>query len=82
MHDAEMASLLATDPETFESKTASVHQKYIEDTINDARAEAQIVVWPEVVGIGDEKATAALLARGKEVALQEGIYLVLPIYTV
>ena len=82
MLDAEMASLLATDPGTFERKTAGVHQKYIVDTIHEARAGAQIVVWPEVAGIGDEKATAALLARGKEVARQEGIYLVLPIYTV
>jgi len=82
MRDAEMASLLATDPATFERKTTGVHQKYIEDTIHEARAGAQIVVWPEVAGLGDEEATAALLARGKEVARQEGIYLVLPTYTV
>jgi apolipoprotein N-acyltransferase len=82
MHDAELASLLATETATFESKTIAVHQKYIEDTIHEARAGAQIVAWPEVAGIGDEEATAALLARGKEVAAQEGIYLVLPIYTV
>jgi apolipoprotein N-acyltransferase len=82
MHDADMASLLATDPEAFESKTTMVHQKYIEDTIHEARSGAQIVVWPEVAGIGDEESTTALLRRGKEVARQEGIYLVLPIYTV
>ena len=82
MHDSELSTLLMTDPETFESKTIAVHQKYIDDTIRNARAGAQIVAWPEVAGIGDEKATATLLARGKEVTRQEGIYLVLPIYTV
>jgi len=78
----ELPPLLATDPETFERITTGMHQKYIEDTIQEARAGAQIVVWPEVAGLADEKGTAALLARGKEVARQEGIYLVLPTFTV
>lgn len=79
---AELPPLLATDPETFERITTGMHQKYIKDTIQEARAGAQIVVWPEVAGLADEKGTAALLARGKEVARQEGIYLVMPLYTV
>jgi apolipoprotein N-acyltransferase len=82
LSDAEMASLLASDPATFKIKTEQVLQKYIEDTIREARTGAQIVAWPEVAGIGDEQATTALVARGKEVAQQEGIYLVLPIYTI
>jgi apolipoprotein N-acyltransferase len=82
MKEVKLASFLATDPAAFVQKTTAVHKKYIDDTIREAEAGAQVIVWPEVAGIGDEESTTALLARGKEVARQEGIYLVLPIYTV
>jgi apolipoprotein N-acyltransferase len=39
------------------------------------------VLWPEGAGIGFEEDEAALIARGKELAAQEGIYLAMPLLT-
>lgn len=64
------------------SLTADIHDRYFEGTIREARAGAQIVVWPEAAGIVDERDEAALIARGQDVARQEGIYLAMPLVTI
>lgn len=78
----ELLPLLETDRDAFHRITADLHALYIEGTIREARAGAQIVVWSEVAGFGDEEDTTALVARGQEVARGEGIYLAMALYTV
>jgi predicted amidohydrolase len=48
---------------------------YFEETIRQARAGAQIVVWPEHAAPVAKEDEPALVARAQEVARQEGIYL-------
>jgi apolipoprotein N-acyltransferase len=86
-----VASLTAVDPEdlhawvdnreAFRRKTGDARDRYFEQTIREARAGAQIVLWPEGAGIGFEEDEDALIARGKEVAAQEAIYLAMPLLT-
>jgi apolipoprotein N-acyltransferase len=68
--------------EAFRRMTADIQDRYFEGTIREARAGAKIVLWPEGAGVGLEEDEAALIAHGKEVAAQEGIYLAMPLFTV
>lgn len=57
------------------------HQdRYFRDTIREARAGARIVLWPEMAIPVAKENEAALLARGKQVAAEEGIYLAMSYY--
>jgi len=78
----ELMPLLKKDREAFRQKTTDIHQRYFEVTIREARAGAKIVVWSEVAGIGVEEDEAALIARGQDVARQEGVYLAMPLFTI
>jgi apolipoprotein N-acyltransferase len=71
-----VASLTATDSQ------ADIQDRYFEGTIREARAGAQIVVWPEGAGAVEQGDEAALIGRGKQVAAQEGIYLAMPLVTI
>ena len=70
------------DPGRFRQETSDLHDLYFNQTIREARAGAQIVLWPEGAGVGPEGDEAALIARGRQVAAQEGIYLAMPLFTV
>ena len=70
------------DREAFRRKTGDARDRYFEQTIREARAGAQIVLWPEGAGMGFVEDEDALIARGKEVAAQEGIYLAIPLTTI
>jgi len=70
------------DPGRFRQETSDLHDRYFDQTIREARAGAQIVLWPEGAGVGPEEDEAALIARGRQVAAQEGIYLAMPLFTV
>ena len=72
---------LPDNREAFRRKTGDIRDRYFEQTIREARAGAQIVLWPEGAGYGFEEDEAELIARGKEVAAQEGIYLAMPLVT-
>jgi apolipoprotein N-acyltransferase len=78
----ELMPLLQDDRDAFRQMTADIHERYFEGTIREARAGAQIVLWPEGAAIGAEEDEAALLARGQEVARQEDIYLAMPLFTI
>jgi apolipoprotein N-acyltransferase len=73
---------LENDREGFRRWTSQVRDRYLEGTIREARAGAQIVLWPEGAGAGLAEDEAALIAQGKEVAAQEGIYLAIPLFTI
>ena len=72
----------ADGKEALRRLTSDVRDRYMEQTIREARAGAKIVLWPEGAGLGFEEDEAALIARGKEVAAQEGIYLAMPLFTI
>jgi apolipoprotein N-acyltransferase len=55
--------------------SAEIQDLYFEGTVREARAGAQLVLWPEnAVWLASED-EAALIARGQQIAQQEGIYL-------
>lgn len=82
---AEQGELFGTmnaDWEAFRQMAAARHDPYFEGTVREARAGAQIVLWPEGAIPGASEDEAALIARGQEVAAQEGIYLAMSLFTV
>lgn len=78
---AELMPLLKSDRAVFGQKTRDIHARYLAQTVQEARAGAKIILWAEVAGICLEEDEPALLARGKEIAQQEGIYLAIPFFT-
>ncbi len=59
----------------------SLRDAYFDETVREAAAGAQVVLWPEGAGIGDASDDASLLTRAQEVARQHGIYLAVPFFT-
>jgi apolipoprotein N-acyltransferase len=74
--------LTIDDKDVFRQQMDKERDRYFEQTIREARAGAKIVLWPEEASVGFEEDEAALIARGREVAAQEGIYLAMPQYTI
>lgn len=67
------------DWESFRQMSAEREDLYFADTIREARAGAQIILWPEMAIMAASEDEADLIARGREVAREEGIYLAMPI---
>jgi apolipoprotein N-acyltransferase len=69
--------------ETAEAQQAihSLREAYFDATAREARAGAQVVIWPEAAGIGSEVDDAALIDKAKDVAQEYGIYLTVPLGT-
>jgi apolipoprotein N-acyltransferase len=72
----------AGDREAFRRWASDLRERYFEQTIREARAGAEIVLWPEGASAGFEEDERALISRGGEVAAQEGIYLAMPLVTI
>jgi apolipoprotein N-acyltransferase len=67
--------------EAYRQLSAETQELYFEGTIREARAGAQLVLWPEnAVWLASED-EAALIARGQQIAQQEGIYLAMGVGT-
>jgi apolipoprotein N-acyltransferase len=73
----EVGPLIGTNPAAVKAKAAPIYDRYVNATIREARAGAQMVVWPELAAYGYKEDLDALLARVKDVARQEGIYVAL-----
>jgi apolipoprotein N-acyltransferase len=71
----EMMQALNNDREAFRKIATARYPLYFEETIRQARAGAQIVVWPEHAAPVAKEDEPALIARAQQVAQQEGIYL-------
>lgn len=71
----EMMQALNTDREAFRQMVKERYPLYFEATVREARAGAQIVVWPEHAAPVAKEDEPALLVQAQEVAKQEGIYL-------
>jgi apolipoprotein N-acyltransferase len=73
--DTELWPLSQADPEAFRAQMLPVYERYLQATVREAQAGAQIVVWPELAVEGLREDVAAVLARAQDIARQEGIYL-------
>jgi len=67
--------LSKTDPQAFRTMMTPVYERYLQATVREAQAGAQIVVWPEVAIEGYQEDLNAVLARAQDIARQEGLYL-------
>ncbi len=73
--ETELFPLSQSDPQAFRAQMTPVYERYLEATLREAQAGAQIVVWPEVAVEGFKEDLDAVLARAQDIARQEGIYL-------
>jgi apolipoprotein N-acyltransferase len=71
-----------TDWDAFRQMATDRYERYLEGTIREAQAGAQIVLWPEMAAMVAAEDEATLITRGQEVARQEGIYLAMSMGTV
>lgn len=62
--------------------TETDNEAYLERSEREARAGAQVVVWPEAGAVVAEEDEAVFIARGREIARQEEIYLAMAMGTV
>lgn len=63
-------------------KTAEYQNRYFEGTVREARAGAQIVLWPEMAVMVAKEDEPAFIARAQQIAREESIYLAMAIGTV
>ena len=71
----ELFHALNEDRAAFREMAAARYPLYFDETIQEARSGAKIVVWPEHAAPVAKEDEPALIARAQEVAQQEGIYL-------
>jgi len=70
----------ATDIEGFRRWSQEMNDALIAGTIREAQRGAQIVLWSEGASGGVEEDTNALIARAREVAQKESIYIALGLW--
>ena len=73
-----------SDPAAIQQEVLAHWEAYYDETVREAKAGAQVIVWPEVSGAVDAEwgvDVASLVVRAQEVARQYGIYLAVPLYT-
>ncbi len=70
-----IAPLIATDPAAVKASYMPSNDRYLSATIREARAGAQIVVWPELAAVGYQEDLDVLLEQARGIASQEGINL-------
>jgi apolipoprotein N-acyltransferase len=70
-----------SDPEEIEPVYQSHLDAYFNQTVLEAQAGAQLVIWPELsAAVIGPQGESALVARAQEIARQYGIYLTLPLF--
>lgn len=80
-NQAELMQAVNEDWDAFRAMAAERYERYFDETIREAQAGAQIVLWPEFAAPVAAEDEAALIARGQEVAQKEGIYLAMSMGT-
>ncbi|MCX6070665.1 MAG: hypothetical protein NTU91_07375, partial [Chloroflexi bacterium] len=73
--DTDLWPRAESDPEAFRALMTPVCERYLEATVREAQAGAQIVVWPELAVQGFKEDVEAVVVRAQDIARQEGIYL-------
>jgi apolipoprotein N-acyltransferase len=69
------------DWQAYRQLSAQLQDLYLQGTVREARAGAQIVHWPEMAVNLSKEDEADFLARARQVAIDEGIYLLMPYAT-
>ena len=72
MHEAQKG-----DRQTYRQLSAETQELYLEGTLREAKAGAQIVHWPEMAIFLPEEDEANFIGRVQQVASDEGIYVVM-----
>ena len=75
-----MMRLYNTDQVAFRERTRAQHTAYLRRTAEAAGSGAQIVLWPELAGLGVEEDVATLVAEGQAVADAHDLYLAMPLF--
>jgi apolipoprotein N-acyltransferase len=78
---SEVQEAARNDRAKFRQISAEHQDRYFRDSLREAGAGAKIVLWPEMAIPVAKEDEAALIARGQQVATQEGIYLAMSYYT-
>ena len=73
--ETELFPLSQSDPQAFVTQMTPVYERYLEATVREAQAGAQIVVWPEVAAEGFKEDLDEVVARAQDIARREGVYL-------
>lgn len=65
------------DWQTYRQKSLDIQELYLEGTVREAQAGAQIVHWPEMAVMVPKEDEADFISRAQSVAKDEGVYLVM-----
>ena len=79
---AEMMRLRNVDEAAFRKRTRAQHAAYLKQTVEAAGTGAQIVLWPELAGLGMTDDVEQLIAGGQVLANEHDIYLAMPLFVV
>ena len=70
-----------SDPAAIRAEVQAHWDAYFDETAREARAGAQVVVWPEVSGVASSSEEAStLIAQAQNVALKQAVYLAIGLY--
>jgi len=69
------------DPAAFRTNTAAMRDAYFAASLREARAGAEIVLWPEGAGLVAEEDEPDLTTRAAAMARDESLYLAVPFFT-
>jgi apolipoprotein N-acyltransferase len=75
-----MMSLYNADPAAFRERTREQHAAYLRRTAEAAGNGAQIVLWPELAGLGLADDVATLVSQGQALANEHDLYLAMPLF--
>ncbi len=74
----ELMPLLEQDGAGFRRRTAEIHRDYLRMSEAAARNGVDLLVWPELAGVGTVSDVKALTDRAADVAAQHAIWMVVP----
>lgn len=74
-------SRLPEDRTAFRQAAAKIQEDYLERTQQQARAGARIISWPEIAVPVAKEDEAALMERGRQVAREQQIFLLMSLHT-
>jgi apolipoprotein N-acyltransferase len=78
----ELMGLLQADEAAFRAETQANHGAYLAQTAEVAATEAEIILWPELAGVGLVEDVDALVAAGQRLADEHDLYLAMPLFVI
>ena len=77
-----MMQLYQSDTEAFRQQTQAQHQAYLAQTVTAVETGAEVILWPELAGLGMTDDVETLVADGQALADANDIYLAMPLFIV